>query len=374
MSEDTRALAAAPSAGASQVVELDLGHDTYRTLTTALGPGRGALQVGADIEGSRRVLTGMAIEIAWVSALVLAAAALAGWLLARRITRRLVRLTLIVEDVSASRRIDREVPVEGRDEVGRLSASFNSMLARLADAREAQDRMVQDAAHELRTPLTSLRTNASVLRRVDELAPATRERLVDDVVGETRELSHLVDELVELALARRDDESEQPVVLGEAVATAVARVRRRTGRAVVVDADGRVVLGHRQALERAIGNLLENAAKFDAEHGEPLEVTARNGTVTVSDRGPGITAEDTVRVFDRFYRADAARSLPGSGLGLAIVHDVAQAHGGMAFVRQRAGGGATVGFTVDPARLSATEATETAGNTTTVSPVQAAEH
>ena len=126
-------------------------------------------------------------------------------------------------------------------------------------------------------------------------------------------------------------------------------MRRRAGRAIVVDADDGVVLGQRQALERAIGNLLENAAKFDAGNDEPLEVVARDGTVTVSERGPGIPAEDSVRVFDRFHRADAARSLPGSGLGLAIVHDVARIHGGMAFVRQRAGGGAVVGFTVDPA-------------------------
>jgi signal transduction histidine kinase len=108
---------------------------------------------------------------------VLLAAAGAGWLLALRITRRLVRLTGIAEEVSVHGRVDREVPVDGRDEVGRLSA-FNTMLARLAAAREAQERLVQDAAHELRTPLTSLRTNASVLRRIGELSPDARDRLV----------------------------------------------------------------------------------------------------------------------------------------------------------------------------------------------------
>jgi two-component system sensor histidine kinase MprB len=112
-----------------------------------------------------------------------------------------------------------------------------------------------------------------------------------------------------------------------------------------------------QALERAVGNLLENAAKFDAVVGggdgvEPVEVHICNGTITVFDRGPGIDAADALRVFDRFYRAEGARGLPGSGLGLAIVRDVAETHGGTVFARIRPGGGAAVGFTVDGSRLT----------------------
>ncbi len=254
--------------------------------------------------------------------------------------------------------------MEGRDEVGRLAASLTTMLDRLAAARAAQDRLVQDAAHELRTPLTRLRTNASVLRRIGELTPDARERLVADLQGETRELSHLVDELVELALSGRGDgavdPAEEPVALAAVAERVAERVRRRTGRAVRVDADGSVVRGRRQGLERAVGNLLENAAKFDGgddgERGdggrEPLEVHVEEGRVTVRDRGPGIDPADAERVFDRFYRADSARGLPGSGLGLAIVRDVAHAHGGTVFARARPGGGAAVGFTTDPTRLS----------------------
>ena len=159
--------------------------------------------MAVDIDGTQRVLGGMANQIAAVSLAVLLAAAAAGWLLARRITRRLVRLAGIAEEFGVDGRVDHAVPVEGRDEVGRLAASFTTMLGRLAAAREAQDRLVQDAAHELRTPLTSLRTNASVLRRIGELSPDARERLIADLQGETRELSHLVDELVELAPVRR---------------------------------------------------------------------------------------------------------------------------------------------------------------------------
>jgi two-component system, OmpR family, sensor histidine kinase MprB len=227
------------------------------------------------------------------------------------------------------------------------------MLARLAAARDAQERLVQDAAHELRTPLTSLRTNASVLRRYAELSTDARTRLVTDIQGETRELSQLVEELVQFALARRSDEPDQPVDLTALAHHAADRVRRRTGRdvQVVTDTAARSVRGQRQGLDRAVGNLLENAAKFDPEGTDPITIHVGPSMVLVADRGPGIDAPDTERVFDRFYRSAAARALPGSGLGLAIVRDVAQAHGGTAFARNRPGSGAEVGFTVDPARL-----------------------
>jgi two-component system sensor histidine kinase MprB len=347
----TRVLAADGAAGQVATTEIELGRGAYRVRTTALGDGQGAVQVGVDIDQSRRVLAGLETEVAIISVVVALAAAGAGWLLARRITRRLVRLTETAEDIAEHGRIDVEVPVGGRDEVGRLAGSFTTMLRRLAAARDAQDRLVQDAAHELRTPLTSLSTNASVLRRLDELAPEARARLVADVQGETRELSHLVEELVELALSRRSEEPEQDVALGEVAARAAERVERRSGRRITVDADGSRVRGRREALERAVGNLLENAVKFDADGTEDVVVRVRDGTTTVTDRGPGIAPGDAARVFDRFFRADTARGLPGSGLGLAIVRDVAEGHGGGAFVSTPPGGGTTVGFSVAAERL-----------------------
>lgn len=347
----TRALAANGASGQANTTEVRVGPATYRELTTALGGGRGAVQVAVDVDQTYRVLVGMAREIAAVSLAVLLAAAGAGWLLARRITRRLVRLAGVAEEISARGGIEREVPVDGRDEVGRLSSSLNTMLGRLAAAREAQDRLVQDAAHELRTPLTSLRTNASVLRRFSELPPQARDRLIDDVQGETRELSQLVDELVELALSGPDQEPEQPVRLAMVAEHAADRLRRRTAREVLVDADGSVVMGQQQALGRAVSNLLENAAKFDTEGREPIEVRVEQGTITVSDRGPGIDPDDTARVFDRFYRAEGARGLPGSGLGLAIVRDTAEGHEGAVFAHRRPGGGASVGFGVNSSRF-----------------------
>ncbi len=345
----TLAIAAGSTSGRTDVSETDVDGESYRILTV-VRPDGGALQVGVEVEDTERVLADMAREIALASTAVLVIAAGVGWLLARRITRRLEALAGVAEDVSVHGGVDRQVLVDGSDEVARLASAFNTMLTRLAAARDAQERLIQDAAHELRTPLTSLRTNASVLRRIGELPPDARDRLVADVQGETRELSHLVDELVELALARRTDESDQIVDLRAVVDGAATRVERRTGRQVRVDADGTAVRGRRQGLERALGNLLENAAKFD-DSDAPVEVHIRGGRVTVLDRGPGIDAADAGRVFDRFYRADGARGLPGSGLGLSIVDDVARAHGGTVFAGIRPGGGAAVGFTIGLDRL-----------------------
>ncbi|GAB3147108.1 HAMP domain-containing sensor histidine kinase [Amycolatopsis stemonae] len=347
--DEDRALAAGGTLGPHRYWNYTSGRDDYRAITVALGPGRGAVQLGIDVDESRNVLSGLATRITGVSALVLVVAALAGWLLARQITRRLVRLTDVTEQVSEGRLDDVAVPTGGRDEVGRLVTSFDRMLGRLADARADQERLVQDAAHELRTPLTSLRTNASVLRRFAELGPEARGRLLDDVDGETRELTHLVDELVELATRRYEADEPTPVGLGELVERAADRVRRRSGRTITVTSDASVVTGQAKALDRAVANLLENAVKFAPDG--PIEVDVRDGRVQVLDRGPGIGDEDAVRVFDRFHRADGARGLPGSGLGLAIVRDIALAHGGAVFAEPRPGGGAVVGFTVGADQL-----------------------
>ncbi|GLZ36695.1 ATP-binding protein [Actinokineospora sp. NBRC 105648] len=347
---DELALARRGGLGDHLFHDVTAGRDDYRVVTVAQHPHGGALQLAVDVDETRHVLSSLATRITLVSALVLVVAAAAGWFIARRVTRRLVRLTGLAEQVSASGSLDVEVPIHGRDEVGRLAMSFDAMLSRLATSREDQERLVQDAAHELRTPLTSLRTNARVLRRFGELTPGARERLLADVDGETRELSHLVDELVELATRRNEAEPVAPVDLAAVVARAARGVRRRSGREIEVDAEAVSVLGSARSLERAVTNLLENAVKF-APTG-PIDAVLRGARVEVRDRGPGITEADRAHVFDRFYRAETARALPGSGLGLAIVRQVALTHGGDVVVAARPGGGAVVGFTVADDRLS----------------------
>ncbi|WP_221353214.1 sensor histidine kinase [Streptomyces beigongshangae] len=349
-----RPVAAGRSAGRLVVhrdVEVGDGDDVYRVATVSLGGGRGAVQVAQEFSGTEDLLRDLQQRTVLLEAAVVTAAGLFGWWLARRITSRLVRLTGVAEDVARTGRLDIQVPVAGHDEVGRLGRSFDRMLGRLAQSEDDQRRLVQDAGHELRTPLTSLRTNISLLRRIDELPPAVRTELVADLAEESRELTDLVNELVALAAGRSDTEPPRRVSLADLADEVAVTARRRTGRAVTVRVSGDpAVDGRPAALQRAVSNLVENAAKFDRGGTGPIElvVTRAGDTVRVEvrDRGPGIAQEDLDRVFDRFYRAPDARSLPGSGLGLSIVREVAAAHGGEPFAVRREGGGSVTGFTV----------------------------
>ena len=324
--------------------DVTVDDDRYRMLTTGYGNGLGAVQTARSLEEVERVLAGLRSSILMAALVVTLVAASLGWLIARQVTRRLVRLTAAAEQVTATRQLDVEVPVSGTDETGRLGSAFNEMLTALARSKQDQQRLVQDAGHELRTPLTSLRTNVYALRRSDQLSPEQQDQVLDDLEGETEELTRLIDEVVELATDRRGDEAEEQIRLGALVERVAGRSAQRSGREVLVGADGTVVLGRPLALERAVGNLVENALKFDQDG--PIAVACSQGRVEVADRGPGFDDEDLPRVFDRFYRSTAARSRPGSGLGLAIVADIVGQHGGEVYARNREGGGAVVGFTI----------------------------
>jgi two-component system sensor histidine kinase MprB len=208
---------------------------------------------------------------------------------------------------------------------------------------------VQDAGHELRTPLTSLRTNISLLERFDDLTPEVRARVLADLKGESRELTGLVNEVLALAGGQAYAGDVEPLRLAGIAESVAIRARRRTGREVTVAADDCVVEARRGAVERAVWNLVDNAAKFDAS-GSPIEIVVREGTIDVLDRGPGVADEDAAHIFDRFYRPVASRSLPGSGLGLSIVKDVAESAGGSVHVTRRTGGGSIIGMTFPQAR------------------------
>ncbi|MFI2909859.1 ATP-binding protein [Streptomyces sp. PDY-4] len=352
--DSDRGIAGATTAGRVVVhADVDVGDDVYRVATVALGGSRGAVQVAQEFSDTEDLLRALQRRTLILMAAVVVGAGLFGWWLARRITRRLVVLTRTAEAVARTRRLGIQVPVAGYDEVGRLGRAFDRMLGRLAQSEEDQRRLVQDAGHELRTPLTSLRTNISLLRRIDELPPGTREELVADLTQEARELTDLVNELVELAAGQSDTEPPRRVDLADIAEEVAALARRRTGRDIVVSVSGDTTSDGRPGmLTRALSNLVENAVKFDRDGRAAVEIhvagPARAGTVRVEvrDRGPGIADDDLIRVFDRFYRAADARSLPGSGLGLSIVREVALAHGGAPYAFRREGGGTVTGFTV----------------------------
>ena len=321
--------------------DLELDGEPFRVLTVTSN--QGAVQLARSLEETERVLDRIRTRTL-IIVLVMGGLALGlGLVIAERVTRRLVRLTDVATGVARSGNVDVEVPVEGRDETGRLGQAFSSMLASLARSKREQHQLVQDASHELRTPLTSLRTNVSVLQRFEELPAESRRMLLADLESETRELTMMVDELVELATERRDDEQPLSLELGEVAGRVVERAVRRSGRAVSLQADDSVVVCRPQALTRAMTNIVENAIKFTQR---PIEVVVENGRFEVRDRGPGLAESDLPKLFDRFYRSVQARSLPGSGLGLSIVRDMAQFHGGDVFAYNREGGGAVIGFTL----------------------------
>jgi two-component system sensor histidine kinase MprB len=327
-----------------------------RVITARVGSGQG-VQVARALSEVDATLRGFAILLSVLAALGVAAAAGAGLLVARRAVTPVERLTGAAEHVARTKELSARIEEGRSDELGRLARSFNEMLHALEESREQQHRLVADASHELRTPLTSLRTNIEVLTRVTDMDPVHRERLLADVASELEELSTLVAELVDLATEQRDEDTEEAtdIHLDEIVSSAVERTQRRTEQHIVLDAIPVPAFGRPLALERAVTNLLDNAAKWGPADGQ-IDVTVNlngEGTarVEVLDRGPGIAEDDRARVFDRFYRATSARSMPGSGLGLSIVKHVVEQHGGRVWANERPGGGAAIGFEI-PAGVS----------------------
>ena len=268
-------------------------------------------------------------------------AAVAGRLVSNATLAPVRRLTAAAERIAETGEPSERVPEGGRDELGRLGSSFNTMLASLEESLETQRRFVADASHELRTPLTSLQTNIDVLRGDIELEPQQRRQLLDDLQRESQEMRGLIGSLLELARAGGAQQEKATFQLDELVEDVLERAQMRfpsvTWQAYRIEPT--VVDGYRDRMERAVWNLFENAGKWSGDGGS-VEVSLTAGELRVRDHGPGIDEEDRPLVFERFYRSAAARSMPGAGLGLAIVREVAEAHGGTVVAENAAGGGA----------------------------------
>jgi two-component system sensor histidine kinase MprB len=258
------------------------------------------------------------------------------------------RLTTAAERIAETRDLAVRLDEHGSDEVARLSSSFNSMLRALERSLDAQRRLVADASHEFRTPLTSLRTNVELLDRGAALPDSERSAVVHDIVQQLDELAALVADVIELARDGEAPARREEVRLDELVAAGIDRARLHAPNVdFEAELEPTVVLGDPQRLARAIANLLDNACQWSPSDGT-VEVHVQNGEVRVRDYGPGIREDDLPLVFERFYRASAARGKPGAGLGLAIVRQVAEAHGGSAAATNAAGGGAEFRFVLPP--------------------------
>ncbi|WP_328904974.1 HAMP domain-containing histidine kinase [Streptomyces sp. NBC_00234] len=314
------------------------------------GPGVQTAQIAVSIARPLSEIDDPLSTLAWVLLLVsgigVVGAGAAGLWVARSGLRPVDELTEAVEHVARTEDLTVRIPVEGEDEIARLSRSFNSMTASLATSRDRQAQLIADAGHELRTPLTSLRTNIELLVRSDEtgraIPPDDRRALMASVKAQMTELAALIGDLQELS---RPDAAQpgplQVVALHDVTRTALQRARLRgPDLTITEDLAPWYVRAEPAALERAVVNVLDNAVKFSPPRGT-VEVVLHRGELTVRDHGPGIPAEELPHVFERFWRSPSARQLPGSGLGLSIVARTVQQAGGEITLRPAAGGAGT---------------------------------
>jgi two-component system sensor histidine kinase MprB len=338
----------------SRVTAVARGGNAYFTDLTVQGfhlrefvaplTGGGAILTAQDLAQTDRALTRIKLWIFLIGGSGIAFAAALAAFVAAAALRPVRRLTAAAESVAATGNLAERVDVAGDDELGRLATRFNEMLAALEESVGAQRRLVADASHELRTPLTAVRTNIDLLRE-GKLPAEEAQRALEEAGIELDALTTLLSDLVELARGEERKLRLEDVQLDDLVASAVERAKSRAPQMTFVTAlSPTQVQADQVLLERAVLNLLDNAVKWSPPGG-PIEVTVRAGEVVVTDHGPGVADLDVPHVFDRFYRAAAARSKPGAGLGLAIVREAATMHGGTATV-ENAGPGARFRLTL----------------------------
>jgi signal transduction histidine kinase len=336
-------------------------HD-WRVLAVPVGfGGRGLVLVLAGSLAARRdALHRLLIELLVAGPVALLLASLAGYGLAAAALRPVESMRRRAEAISASTP-GRRLPVpSGRDELARLATTLNEMLARLEGAFEHERaaieherRFIADASHELRTPLALLQTELEVAMR----RPRRREELEAALRSAAEETERLTRLAADLLLIARSDQGQlplrrEPVAAGALLQAAAERFAARASEQArtiaVADAGDLLVDSDAAYVEQALGGFIDNALGHGAG---PIELSAvRNGPLVelhVADRGPGMPAEFLPRAFDRFSRADEARSRGGTGLGLSIVELIARAHGGEARAENRPGGGADMWISLE---------------------------
>ncbi|HEV3045845.1 MAG TPA: HAMP domain-containing sensor histidine kinase [Solirubrobacteraceae bacterium] len=350
--------AAARAVGAGQrpafFSDMTLAGTPARVLTER-APHGGVWFVAQPLTDLNDTLDHLRLVLGVVCLAGIALAAALGLLVSRAALVPVRRLTGAAERVTDTQDLGHRIEIAVDDDLGRLSASFNTMLAALERSRLAQRQLISDASHELRTPLTSVVANIDALTLGERLSQPERARILAAAQAQLRELGALVGDLVDLSKNEVEELELEDVRLDLAAAGAIERARLHApGCSFVLDAEPCLVRAAPARLDRAIANLLDNAFKWSSEPAT-VEVRVRAGALEVRDHGPGIAEQDLARVFDRFYRAPAARGLPGSGLGLAIVRQFAEAHGGAVRAANDPDGGARLTLALPPLAMSADE-------------------
>ncbi|WP_460067214.1 HAMP domain-containing sensor histidine kinase [Streptomyces sp. YKOK-I1] len=344
--------------------------ESVRVLTLPLTPNspnlpKASVLIALPLKNTEKTLNDLALVLLLVSGIGVVGAGAAGLAVARAGLRPVDKLTEAVEHVARTDDLSTRIPVEddADDEIARLSRSFNSMTASLANSRELQQQLIADAGHELRTPLTSLRTNIELLTRSEEtgrpIPEADRKALLASVKAQMTELASLIGDLQELSRSEgQRGERVQVVDLEDTVQAALRRARLR-GPELTINAhlEPWFTRAEPAALERAVVNILDNAVKFSPEGGT-IDVQLTNGVLTVRDHGPGISEDELPHVFDRFWRSPSARALPGSGLGLSIVARTVEQAGGDVTLARAHGGGTVATVRLPGAPTSPPEAPE----------------
>lgn len=338
--------------GAVQRIEQD-GHRWFilDTLLTVPGMEKTWLRLHTTADVHSDAYRSIAYYGAWLLPLLAAAALLGGYLITARAFRPVKDMTQLAASIAhggdLTQRID--VPAGRRDELHALADTLNEMLGRLQTAFESERQFTSDAAHELRTPLNAMRTQAEyALSRTDM---AEKDEAIACMLEQSEEMHALVRDL--LMIARMDagqlpmDDRFDLQEIAAGAAEDMLPVAQEKHIALQTALCSCPVTGNRAMLMRLIINLIDNAIRYGREGGTvtiSLTREAGDAVLSVEDDGCGIAPQELPRVFDRFWRADSARSSPGTGIGLAIVRAGAQAHGGMAEVSSAPGMGSR--FTV----------------------------
>jgi signal transduction histidine kinase len=346
----------------------------YTTLNNPNFDGGHIIQTARSEQDIEQSLSNLRLVLLQGGVLVLVFALVGGWFITWGVLSAVRRMTKTAQSISTSRNFSQRVPTQswlGRDELVILATTFNEMLTNLEELYQQQQRFVADASHELRAPITSIRCNLDLLAKAPDLPAEEAQAALNDARAEADRMGRLVSDLLTLARSdavtqtertrakgyKKESEQKQQVDL-DSLLLAVFRqyqplgengngeTRQQGPRLLLQHITPVQVYGDADQLKQVLVALLDNALKYTPYEGSvalSLTTDEHQAIVKVSDTGIGILPDDLPHIFERFYRADRARSRDrgGSGLGLAIVQSIVQEHQGSIEVESTPGKGST---------------------------------